>query len=240
MSVPADRLRSQLESLLDRGYRGTTFTSALLHPRKGKWLVVTFDDGFRSVVSQALPVLSDLGLPGTAFVPTSFVGGSCLAWPGFDAGSATDDELTPMSKADPRQLVDHGWEVGSHSRTHAFLTTLPDTQLADELGRSREEATSQTGVACTSIAYPFGDADARVAAAAERAGYQAGAVLGRLRGRPSLLLVPRVGVYRCDGAFRFRAKTSIPLQSAPVGLAITEAHRARHLVGDRPHDRSLT
>ncbi len=62
---------------------------------------------------------------------------------------------------------------------------------------------------------PYGDVDARVAAAARSAGYSAAASLpkGRFaRGNP--LDWPRVGVYNADDLRRFRVKSSRPLRAA--------------------------
>ncbi len=40
--------------------------------------VITFDDGYRDVYDHALPVLQNMGLPATVFVPTAFIGTSQL------------------------------------------------------------------------------------------------------------------------------------------------------------------
>ena len=48
--------------------------AALEEPPRERTMSVTFDDSFRSVIELARPVLRELGVPGTVFVPTSFVG----------------------------------------------------------------------------------------------------------------------------------------------------------------------
>jgi peptidoglycan/xylan/chitin deacetylase (PgdA/CDA1 family) len=69
--------------LVDRGYRGATFTEALTAPPARRTLVVTFDDAPQSIAKLALPIMGKLGLPGTVFVPTSFPdNGRPMAWPG--------------------------------------------------------------------------------------------------------------------------------------------------------------
>ncbi|MCW2673429.1 MAG: polysaccharide deacetylase family protein [Frankiales bacterium] len=240
MSVQQGRLRNQLELLVERGYRGNTFSSAVIRPRRGKWLVVTFDDGFRAVHDVALPVLSALGLPGTAYLPTAYIGGSRLCWPGFDPGPASAHDLEPMDAVQVRTLAAAGWEIGSHTRTHPLLSRLEDDVLRSELEGSREECEALSATSCASLAYPFGDVDARVADAARRAGYHTGASLAHSPGRPSNMQVPRVAVYRGDGDVRFRAKTFPPLRTAPLGLAVTGAHVLWRHVGGRPRSRSLT
>ena len=69
---------------------------------------------------------------------------------------------------------ERGIEVHSHGRSHARLTWLPDDQVADELGRSREEIASKLGVAPAGISYPFGATDDRVRRLAAEAGYTLG------------------------------------------------------------------
>jgi peptidoglycan/xylan/chitin deacetylase (PgdA/CDA1 family) len=66
-------------------------------------------------------------------------------------------------------------DIGSHTRTHRVLQTLPDSDLDDELRGSRLEVEREVGRPCRSLAYPVGYAildDRRLVAAVERAGYQ--------------------------------------------------------------------
>jgi peptidoglycan/xylan/chitin deacetylase (PgdA/CDA1 family) len=211
LSVTPGRLREQLEWLVRRGYRGVTFAEAVLEPARGRTVAVTFDDAFRSVRERAAPILAELGLPGTVFVPTGFPGRSApMAWPGIDQwlGGPHEAELRPLSWPELGELAEAGWEVGSHTRTHPRLTTLDAARLEDELAGSRAECERQLGRPCRTLAYPYGDHDERVAEAAGRAGYSAAGTLpSRLRaGGP--LRWPRVGVYHRDDARRFRAKAS--------------------------------
>lgn len=71
-----------------------------------------------------------------------------------------------------RSLADSGHEIGSHSHTHPILTGVPAEALDEELARSRRELESRLQQTVTSLCYPNGNADARVVAAAQRAGYR--------------------------------------------------------------------
>jgi peptidoglycan/xylan/chitin deacetylase (PgdA/CDA1 family) len=201
----------QLQDLVERGYHGATFHQALTAPHPERTLVVTFDDGFRSVASLAEPILSRLGLVGTVFVVTSFLDGDRpLAWPGIDhwLGTPHEAELEPLSSAELDQLVAAGWEIGSHTRTHPRLTQLDDASLAAELRGSRERCERRLGRPCRSLAYPYGDVDERVVEAARGAGYESAAALPRRFEGGNRLQWPRVGVYFGDGRTRFRLKAS--------------------------------
>jgi peptidoglycan/xylan/chitin deacetylase (PgdA/CDA1 family) len=208
LSITPRALESQLEFLIRRGYRGATFRQAVLTPPGPKTLAVTFDDGYRSVKELARPILSRLGLPATVFVPTGFVGRGLMAWPGIDRwlSGEHEHELALMSWAELRALTEEGWEIGSHTRTHARLTSLDDAELRDELEGSRSDCEAHLGTGCRSLAYPYGEHDERVVRAAGRAGYEAAGTLpGRLHA-PTPLRWPRLGVYHVDRGSRFRLK----------------------------------
>ncbi len=213
LSVATDVLERQLRTLVRRGYRGATFREAMADPGEGRIVVVTFDDAYRSVAERAVPILDKLGLPGTVFVPTAYAGGNELAsWSGVDVYLETRHvrELEVMDWSELRSLTTLGWEIGSHTCSHPMLTRLAEEDLAHELLQSREECEHHLGVECHSIAYPYGDTDARVVAATARAGYVAAAGLppARRLHRSSPLNWPRIGIYFGDGPMRFNAKVS--------------------------------
>jgi peptidoglycan/xylan/chitin deacetylase (PgdA/CDA1 family) len=224
-ALPVERLERQLCHVLERGYRGATFSEAVLSRPRGKTVAVTFDDAYRSIGKHALPLLSRLGLPATLFVPTGWVGRNRpMAWKGMDryVGGAHEHELAPMSWAEISSLSDAGWEIGSHTRSHPDLTTLEDDALDAELSGSRADLEDRLGRSCRAIAYPYGALDTRVVRAAERAGYRAGAALPVRVHRVRPLAWPRVGIYANDTDARFRAKAS-PWARWLIGSRVGEA-----------------
>lgn len=213
LAVNTAAFERQMTVLLRQGYHGSTFAHAVTEPAGRNLLVVTFDDAYRSVISLALPIMAKLGLPGTVFVPTDFASGSQRAsWSGVDIhlGTPHAHELDVMSWDELGKLVDLGWEVGSHTCSHPMLTRLDDDALMHELCTSRRECESQLHGPCMSIAYPYGDTNSRIVAAAADAGYIAGAGLPHARrlNQRSPLNWPRIGIFYRDGALRFKAKAS--------------------------------
>ncbi len=209
LSTTPDNLERQLAFLAHRGWHASTFTDAVMNPPARKTVAVTFDDAFLSVRELALPVLTSLRWPATVFAPTAFMAHrQALSWAGIDHWQTTAYamELLSMDWSDLGELTDAGWEIGSHTRTHPRLTTLTDSDLDDELRESRQMCAEHLGRACTSIAYPYGDVNARVASAALRAGYAAGAGLSSSLRPKGPLQYPRVGIYHVDVDRRFRLK----------------------------------
>jgi peptidoglycan/xylan/chitin deacetylase (PgdA/CDA1 family) len=211
LSVTPDALERQIDHLLRRGWRPTTFTQAVLGPRDRRAFAVTFDDAFASVRTYAAPVLRQFGICGTLYVPTAYMAqDGILAWPGIEDWQRTSDraELRAMSWDQVGELAEYGWEIGSHSHSHPRLTQLSDARLMEELTVSGDELAGRLGKRCESIAYPYGEVDDRVEEAARRTGYRAAAALPGSFSHLSAHRYARVGVYPNDRAIRFWLKVA--------------------------------
>lgn len=238
LSVVPGVLEHNLARLVERGYRGATFTDALSgRTRHRRTLVVTFDDGYRSVVEEAKPILDRFELPGTLFVPSSWPDrDEPMVWPGIDqwVGTEFEPQLRCLGWDELRGLSADGWEIGSHTVTHPVLPEVDDVRLAEELRRSRATLEEQLGRACRSLAYPYGQVDDRVEEATAAAGYTTACTIPRVRGLvrdAGPLLWPRTPIHRVDGARRFRVKTSRLLRDLRASPMLTRVAR-------RPYPRS--
>ncbi len=187
-TVSEEAFRGQVASLASQqrviGY------ADLLEGRGGPGSVVlTFDDGERSVATRALPVLREAGMTAAVFVTTAWIGSE---------GYMTPDEL--------RELAAAGWIVGTHGVTHRYLSDLDDASLHDELIQSRDALTLILGQPPRHMSLPGGRADARVTRAARGAGYRSlsTSLLGRVPGRPDPFAVPRLMVLRHHDDALFR------------------------------------
>jgi peptidoglycan/xylan/chitin deacetylase (PgdA/CDA1 family) len=157
------------------------------------WKVhVTFDDAFRSAAT-VFPDLQRLGVSIQIFACTKYaLVGAPLAIPEL----AGDDpsQLATMNRDELREHAARGIAIGSHTVSHPHLTTLSDEELRRELNESKREIEDRLRRPCEDLAYPYGEHDARVRAAARAAGY------GRafaLRGPKSgAYAAPRVDLYR--------------------------------------------
>ena len=241
LATMPERFTEQLKTLASLGYRGTTFTEAAQAPPRSGIVAVTFDDAFRSVFALARPILERFGMPGTVFVPTDLIDmGGPLRWSGIDQwlDGPHASELAPMSWDEIRALNRAGWEIGSHTCSHPRLTLLDDADLATEMAGSKEICEERLGSPCTSIAYPYGDVDARVVRAAVAAGYRSAAGLPDRIRAPDAMNWPRIGIYRVDDDRRFRIKISSAvavLRGSPAWSALAAARALR--MSDPEHRR---
>jgi peptidoglycan/xylan/chitin deacetylase (PgdA/CDA1 family) len=207
LSLPPAVLVRQLRSLL-RWYRPVSADQVLDAGRRA--LHVTFDDAFRSV-AVVVPTLRDLQVRATIFACSSYADdGRPLAVPELaEHAAAQPQELATMPWDELRALADDGLEIGSHTSSHPHLTRLDDGELRAELSESRERIEDELRRTCRYLAYPYGEEDARVRAAARAAGYRAAFAL-RAESRPrDPFGFPRLGVWRNDGVARLTAKIAL-------------------------------
>jgi peptidoglycan/xylan/chitin deacetylase (PgdA/CDA1 family) len=198
----------QLATLLRRRFRPASAAEAVAG--RGRLLHVTFDDAFRNVAEHAVPVLERLGMTATVFAATGFAAhGRPPDIPELAAEArAHPEKLRTLTWEDLRALAERGFEIGSHTVTHPHLPRLSDAELERELAESRARCEDELGRPCPFLAYPFGEHDARVQAAARRAGYEAAFGLRAGTDRANPLALPRVDFYRRDSLLRATLKSS--------------------------------
>lgn len=121
-------------------------------------VVITFDDGFAGNHRHAQPMLSEFGYTATFYIIAGRVGSRHM-----------------MNWHQLRELGSAGAEFGSHTVSHALMSTLSAEQTVEELVSSRAMLEQELGRPVQHFALPFGDRNAHYAAAMEKAGYVTGA-----------------------------------------------------------------
>jgi peptidoglycan/xylan/chitin deacetylase (PgdA/CDA1 family) len=171
LCTPPSVFEQQMRFLKEQGY-SVISTAELVEfmafrraiPKKA--VVINLDDGYRSAYEIAYPILKKYGFPATLFIYTSFIGASksALTW----------DQLKAL-KAD-------GFEVGSHSVTHADLSKKMAgesekdyvARIQRELLVSKQMLDDKLNQNTQYIAFPFGEFSPVVLKLCEEAGYRVG------------------------------------------------------------------
>lgn len=221
LSVTVDALDAQLRLLLRRGY--TPVTADQVVSGGGKLLHVTFDDAFTSVWN-AVPVLERLRVPATVFACTGYADDPRpLGIPELEEElHVRAEELRTMSWDELRQLEERGFAVESHTVSHPHLPRLSAEELRNELEAPKRRLEEELGRPCRFLAYPFGDCDDPVRAAARAAGYDAAFGLpGDPTGRDRFDVF-RVGVWHGESARRVAFKAR-PAVRSPVAIRLRRA-----------------
>lgn len=168
-SISPEQFERQIRRIARAGYETVWPSDWLGWLREGKGLpkkpvLITFDDAYSDTAEFALPILHRYKMKAAVYVVTGRVGGT-NTWDEAQ-GSGT---LHLMSAAQIRQWACQGIEFGAHSRTHAILTTLSDTELEAEVAGSRDDLAAIIGAPVVSFAYPFGEQTEAVRVAASEA-----------------------------------------------------------------------
>lgn len=130
----------------------------------GRYFCVTFDDGFRNGLTNAAPVLKDLGVPAAFFLPTKYIGLDLDDdWeeiaPFYQRSYTTFDRYFEFLNWDEcRELADAGFTLGSHTLSHARLSSLKREEAALELSQSKQVIEAQLARPCHHFCCPWGKA----------------------------------------------------------------------------------
>lgn len=163
----ARRFRRQMDTLLRSSTPVRADAIGPLAPGR-RYTAVTFDDGFVSVVENALPVLRARRIPCTLFVPTGCLG----SHPSWIANGHPDGHETVISPTVLARLSTDGLvTIGSHSVTHPDFRTLGDEAAREELARSKADLERIVGKHVDLFSFPHGATDSRTLEFARLAGY---------------------------------------------------------------------
>ena len=142
----------------------TAFIEALQSgiPVPRKSVVITFDDGYEDNYTQAFPILKEYKFPATIFVVADSVNTK-----GF------------LTTAQMKELLANGIEIGSHTRTHAYLPDTPVDVRRTEIFDSKRRLEEETGVRVAHFAYPTGGFDEEIKEMVKQAGYDSACTTNR-------------------------------------------------------------
>ena len=170
MTISVSRFREQMQYLKDKGYRVIPLQDLIAFLKGERQIpqravVLTVDDGHRSIYESAFPVLKEFGFPATLFLYTDYINNGGLNW----------DQLIEMIGSG---LI----TVQPHSKTHDNLTLKVNGETQQEYLRRvgqevrfpKQRLAEQLPGVPVAYAYPFGDANDEVVAALKREGLSVG------------------------------------------------------------------
>ena len=237
LQVPPARLRAQLEMMLEAGFRFATVAELATvaggeSPPPGI-AVVSFDDAMQNLLTRALPILQELGIRATVYVPTDWLGRrSPWIGPGGEGAILTEDEL--------RELGAAGWELGLHTLSHADLSQLDYDDCRREIDGSRDALERIAGVRAQTLAYPFGRYGPAAVRAARDAGLSAAVTTGSGSWEPFELTRAMVGAADPFGVVLLKMTDRYEplLGTPPLRLAREQSRVLRSQIGEWRHHRA--
>jgi peptidoglycan/xylan/chitin deacetylase (PgdA/CDA1 family) len=184
-TMPQDVFATEMKYLHDNHFNVVPLADVIAFAKGEKELppnavAITFDDGYKSPLVFAAPILKQYNFPWTFFVYPAFIGNHPTT---NYRGAASWPELVELQK--------EGVDIECHSMTHPNLKSnlqvwppdskhahrlTPeeyDTFLTDEIVTSKQIIEKQLNKTVTRFAYPYGNYNKQVEAKAVAAGYQA-------------------------------------------------------------------
>jgi peptidoglycan/xylan/chitin deacetylase (PgdA/CDA1 family) len=220
LAVPPARFREHMEILADAGLAALDVVEAVARLRRGELsggaVALSFDDGYRDVAENALPVLRELGFRATVFVATGVVDGTArMSWYRQQPPVLAWDEI--------RELDAEGvLRFEPHSVTHPNLLALGDHDAGAEIAGSKRALEERVRRRASCFCYPaglFGPRERRLVAAA---GFDSAVTCepGVSTEATDPFLLRRTQIERRDRRIDFRAKidgahdSPLPLREA--------------------------
>jgi len=170
-------------------------------------VLVTADDGFRSVYTEMLPVLKEFDIPAVVYVSPSLIRDAPDGSP--TGGSPAEETEAYLTWSQLEHLAAAGVVIGSHGWTHRSLGQMGPLEARQEAIRSREVLQQRLGCPVTSLAYPFGtraDFNHTTANILAETGYTTAFTSqhGAITRRDDPLMLPRIKVEGGEGQRMFR------------------------------------
>jgi len=160
--VPPEEFEEQMRALKRAGWHAVTLDQLAAYWSKGaplgagRPIVLSFDNGYQSQYTRALPVLRSLGWVGVENMQLSGL-------PPSQGG---------LGEGQVRGLLAAGWELDTQGYSHADLDTLDPEQLRFQVATARQTLKRRYGVPVNWFCYPSGDYDAAVVEAVRSAGFE--------------------------------------------------------------------
>jgi peptidoglycan/xylan/chitin deacetylase (PgdA/CDA1 family) len=160
--VPAGEFAAQMQALKGAGWHAVTLDQVEAYWTRGvslgpgKPIVLTFDNGYQSQFTNALPVLKRLGWVGDEMIQLDFINLT-------SQGGLSDSQV--------RGLLGAGWELDTQGLTHYDLISASPSKLRDEVSNARQQLHQRYSVPVNWFAYPSGHYNDTVIGALKTAGF---------------------------------------------------------------------
>lgn len=151
--VRESQFEKHMSYLKNKGYKSIDIDEMIQIPitelTKGKYVVITFDDGYRDNYEIAFPIMLKYGMKGTIYQVTGLRSNK------WDSSNG-EIELNLMVPAEIREMSKYGFSFGAHTENHKKLISLSNIELSYELLKSKKKLEDIISKEINSICYPYG------------------------------------------------------------------------------------
>ncbi len=151
ISVSVTNFKKQMKLMSLLGYKGYSLNKINSKTSKKK-IIITFDDGYENIFTEAMPVLKKFNFSATCFIVNKKIG----YFNDWDKNQKNFKKKKLMNKKQINTWINNGFEVGSHTMNHYNLKYLSNDQKKYQILKPKQFFKTNYGINIQSFSYPFG------------------------------------------------------------------------------------
>ncbi len=156
ISISTNIFEKQIIFLKKLSYETVNFDE--IDPNKKNQIILTFDDGYKDILINALPILKKYNFKATCFFVTNLIGKN-NNWDNKKENYKIKELMNPD---DIKKWYENGMSVQSHSHNHLDLTKLSNMEIINELEYSKKYLKEKFNIESDVFCYPFGKVNRNV------------------------------------------------------------------------------
>ncbi|WP_373080623.1 polysaccharide deacetylase family protein [Fusobacterium animalis] len=205
-----DMFKKHLQYLKDKNYTVITFKDLdkigwRNRFEKGKkYIILTFDDGYKDNYDLAFPILKEFNFKATIFLMGS------LTYNEWDVKAGGERKFSLMSVEMIKEMQDYGIEFGAHTFNHPKINTLSNEEIAHQIVDVRKPLEEKIGKEIITFAYPYGILNDYAKEMAKKAGYTFALATdsGSVCLSDDLYQIRRIAIFPNTNLFSFKRKVA--------------------------------
>lgn len=173
----------------------------------GKKVVLTFDDGYYSLLHTVTPILTKYTFTASLFLTTGAVGQeSYKAMPHFEASYPPDDR--PLTWSELKTMQAAGWDIQAHGRRHLVHNRISSEELVAEMQGAQDDIRTHLDKEAAYYSFPYGSYNTACLRQLSRLNYKGGFSVhqGKAAARSDSRRWPRIEVNRWYDLEAFKRK----------------------------------
>lgn len=210
--VLEDVFDKQMKYLKDNGYQTITFEDIKngewrnRFNKGNKWIMLTFDDGYKDNYEVAFPILKKYGFKSTIYLLGEV---KYNKWD-VDNTKNPEEKFILMDDKEILEMQEYGIEFGGHTLTHPMLAKLDLEDARREITESRKILNKKLGKEMNCFAYPYGSLNEEVKKIVKEVGYKFAVATdsGDISYSKDLFQIRRIAIFPKNNMFNFKRKVS--------------------------------